>query len=107
MSEKNELRAPVIWFAIQMEDRLRENDDRGQTGWETMSTGWLLTRMKEEVRELEQAAFPLSGDEADVEAIVRECADVANFAMMVADNANMKWNFGRRSTKVAPNNDDR
>lgn len=57
--------------------KLRHNKQKAH--WSTVSNDWLLTRLKEEVSELECALE--SG-----EGIVYECADVANFAAMIADN---------------------
>jgi len=48
--------------------------------WNTVTNAYLLKRMKNEVSELESA---LNGDGENIEL---ECADVANFAAMIADN---------------------
>lgn len=83
----------VTWFAGIMERKLRENDDKD--GWSQCTTEYLLDRLREEIDELEQCfsemgkgAIELGG--IDMELVYRfcaECADVANFAMMLADNA--------------------
>ncbi|MGE7271378.1 hypothetical protein ACQKK5_07950 [Brevibacillus panacihumi] len=67
------IRSEVTWFAEEMEKKLRENDHKG--GWEDCDILWLYGRLLEEVDELAAA----EGDD-----IVREAADVANFAMMIA-----------------------
>ena len=75
-------RREVLQFASIMEDRLAANDHK--THWDGSSLDWLLERLKDEVEELE--AVIAEGDlSMDVE-ISHEAADVANFAMMIADN---------------------
>jgi NTP pyrophosphatase (non-canonical NTP hydrolase) len=80
MAEHITLRAEVQEFAQLMEKELRANDHK--SGWRSMKTKWLLARIKDEVAELEAALA--SGD---VDKIASECADVGNFAMMLADKA--------------------
>ena len=76
-----ELRESVRWFAGQMELKLRKHDDsRGSSGWKDCDNKYLLSRLFEEYLELVIAARD-SGD------IIPEAVDVANFAMMIADNA--------------------
>jgi len=76
-------------FADEMEAKLAENRYKGdREGWAKMRSGWLLKRLRAEVDELSQAcrrnrgASPLAN-----ERVRREAADVANFAMMIADVA--------------------
>lgn len=90
------LRPEVAAFAQLMEQALRDNDDKG--GWGECPFGYLRRRLREEAQELEEAiervmwAQPME-DRGDVPifrkvaALGREAADVANFAMMIADNA--------------------
>ena len=72
---------PVVQgFAVEMERQLRENDHKG--GWEGCDIDWLLRRLREETDELDEAihrGHPKA-------AVWEEAADVANFALMVADN---------------------
>ncbi len=75
----NDLRPEVLAFAYLMERELREHDDR--EGWKDCGSGWLMERLMEEFDELEVAIterFP-------PRSIGSEAADVANFAMMIAD----------------------
>jgi NTP pyrophosphatase (non-canonical NTP hydrolase) len=76
------VRPEVAWFATQMEKRLRENDHK--PGWKSESPVWLVERAGDEHQELYNAVSSRSGPDGWV---VREAADVANFAMMVADVA--------------------
>ena len=77
-------RRQVAWFAEQMEQQLALNDHKG--GWDGCSTEWLLTRLLEEAREL---SITLT-DDSSPERIFAEAADVANFAMMIADVARLE-----------------
>jgi NTP pyrophosphatase (non-canonical NTP hydrolase) len=68
----------VVWrFAGEMQRQLNENCHK--RGWHGMSNAWLLMRLTQETRELQRAIK--TGKH-----IVEEAADVANFAMMIADN---------------------
>jgi len=72
----NSLRPEVQAFALAMEERLKANDHKG--GWKNESPDWLIRRMRQEFSELEMAI--------DYQKNIRhESADVANFAMMIAD----------------------
>src|SRR5207237_2877466 len=66
-------------FAAAMAERLDANSFK--TGWQQMTAGALLRRLKQEVGELDRALK--SG--ADAQRITQEAADVANFAAMIAD----------------------
>lgn len=74
------IRPEVLWFARKMEDKLAANDHKRH--WSTCEPSVLLGYLKAEIRELEEALI----NRKDV---VQECADVANFAMMIADNITM------------------
>lgn len=76
-----EVRPEVAWFAEQMELQLRANDHKG--GWQGHESGELFDRLHEETDELAECL----GDNEYTEDTVKEAADVANFAMMLADNA--------------------
>lgn len=80
-------RRALAWFARRMERKLKLNDHKDH--WTTCEAEWLFDRMQDEREEL-LAAMPnepweLSEDEKDK--IIDEAADVANFAMMIADIA--------------------
>lgn len=86
-------RPEVQAFAILMEEKLRRNDSKG--GWKNTPYHWLLGRVREEINELEAAMQNLvaANDMGTCEDIrdcrakaAREAADIANFAMMIADN---------------------
>jgi hypothetical protein len=78
------LRPSVQWFAEQMEITLRVHDHKG--GWADCDNEYLMGRLREESQEL-RACLEV-GDSSG--RIIRESADVANFAMMIADNTRWK-----------------
>lgn len=72
------------WFMKKMGEKLTENERKWKVKpWPKKSLEHLFMRVNEEVKELNDA---LNSSFWDKEAIVRECADVANFAMMIAKN---------------------
>ncbi|MDU0329206.1 hypothetical protein RW092_03185 [Paenibacillus sp. 3LSP] len=78
-------RESVQWFAEVMENKLRENDHKG--GWDNENIYWLWERLRDEASELLVAVDATRDLYADPLNIVLEAADVANFAMMIADKA--------------------
>lgn len=77
-AEPSGWRPEVRAFADLMEAKLRENDHK--PGWKRDHPADLMDRLKEELAELHDALFA-----GDLELIGPEAADVANFAMMIAD----------------------
>ena len=77
------LRDPIKRFALTMEGKLRMHDaERGEMGWRGGDQRWgLWDRLNEEMKELYTV---VSLD--DRNEIRSEAADVANFAMMLADH---------------------
>lgn len=86
-------RAAVLWFAERMERKLRANDHKHH--WRTSEDGYLSTRLHQEAKELSRALQrfhteregPTRASPETIQAVIDEAADVANFAMMIADNA--------------------
>lgn len=77
------LRPEVLWFAEQMESQLRLHDEaKGKQGWKGMTFLELFELLDEERKELSNALR-----DGTAEDLIHEAADVANIAMMVADNA--------------------
>lgn len=79
----DEVRPQVQTFAEAMELKLSANDHKGQ--WKSYGSEsaveWFFARMLEEVDELRAAI----DDGEDPVAVLFEAADVANYAMMIAD----------------------
>lgn len=73
--------AAVLSFAADMLRKLRANNHKAH--WSTIDAAHLRSRLAEEVVEL----FAELDDGADPARVIAECADVANIAMMIADNA--------------------
>ena len=72
-------------FLAAMRFKLNVGYRKGNTGWDEhwnngCSTTWLLGRMQAETNEL-----LLAISKGDPNEILSECADVANFAMFIAD----------------------
>lgn len=67
-------------FAIEMERQLAANDHK--PGWESDTQESLLKRLDEETIEL---AEELYSPEREGSKVIKEAADVANFAMMIAE----------------------
>lgn len=92
------MRDEVKWFADRMEQKLRRNDGKG--GWKTCNPKYLQKRIEEEFREMTDCMsavgtaifFHGKVSDAFIEEFIGECADIANFAMMLADLANNEWN---------------
>jgi NTP pyrophosphatase (non-canonical NTP hydrolase) len=80
------IRPEVLEFAHEMESELYANEKKG--GWTECDFEYLFNRLKEEVGELPEAIHKWQKKEgASLPNLVSECADVANFAMMIADIA--------------------
>jgi len=77
-------RNKVLDFATVMQGKLDDNKHKG--GWSKCSQSYLVRRLDEEVTEIKHAI----GENYDTEDIIKECADVANFAMMIADRYKQK-----------------
>ncbi len=76
----------VLKFAALMEKKLKQYDWKG--GWHRCQSRTLIKYLRQEVDELESAAKPKPKTPEDITALANECGDVANFAMMIADNTN-------------------
>lgn len=73
----------VLEFAKRMEMKLEKNRHKGgPENWRAQDCWSLLVRVKEEVNELQAA---LNAKTVSAEAVMMECADIANFAMMIED----------------------
>lgn len=71
------VRPEVAAFALLMERELAKHDDR--SGWKACNRKWLLDRLLGEAKELDRCLWGPS------DFIGHEAADIANFAMMIAD----------------------
>jgi len=78
-SQEQIIENSVNWFSDQMKDELLEHLDR--PGWKREPVAYFLRRLGEEVAELCDAIE----FNQPKEIVTKESADVANFAMMIAD----------------------
>lgn len=74
-------RKPVMEFAFDMEVLLKANDHWG--GWDRSSDAYLFAQIQKNLSGLDKE---LSKDDRDKQDITIRCANIANFAMMIADN---------------------
>lgn len=89
------VRNEVLGFSLMMEKALQRNDYKG--GWQSMSTGQIMTRIYEEMRDLNTARKALDKVKGNVvmgitsdparerEDVKRQAINVANFCMMMVD----------------------
>lgn len=81
------MREEISWFADRMEEKLRRRE-RKKGGWQKESFCDLFKRLTEERDELLIELYRIDLDwPVSITDIIDECVDVANFAMMIADNA--------------------
>jgi hypothetical protein len=69
-------------FAEAMIEKLNEPKNLAKSSWNNFNTRYLFDLLQQEVSELR---FEIIGDNTDKNVILKECADVANFAMFIAD----------------------
>ena len=72
-------REAIVKFTEAMENKLKQNDHKRH--WSQCGMTYLLNRLKEEVEELVEAVELCEPSDE----VKKECADVANFAMMIFD----------------------
>jgi hypothetical protein len=82
------IRPEVAKFATRMELVLRDNDYKG--GWKQTSFAYLLYQLHLETVELYKALDNPTFSKEAVGQIIKEATDVANFAMMIADRAEIE-----------------
>ncbi|MED3440244.1 hypothetical protein P4393_12335 [Bacillus subtilis] len=79
------IREEVKNFSNVMEEKLQKNDHKG--GWGDCSLDYLTLRMREEQAELFESLrlYHMFPSEDTRRRVQEECADIANFCMMIAD----------------------
>ena len=74
--------SPVLEFALKMQKELDNNKHKGKFSWrKDCSLDYLIKRLYEEADEVVNCI----GTGSSLQEVISECADVANFAMMIAD----------------------
>lgn len=80
----------IRWFAERMEAVMRSHDGK-KSGWDDIDLDYAAGAILAEVWELRDEVFTYLGlgrrdpEKTSPETIIREAADVANFAMMIAE----------------------
>lgn len=81
----------LLWFVEAMNNKLLANQHKRHWTDRDTKLGYLRMRLKQEVGELcsvlDRNPKAGRGRRTWVEDVTSECADVANFAMMIADKA--------------------
>jgi len=92
--KKLTVRPSVSRFAEAMEFVLRCNDHK--TGWQELCNECLIERMEDEFKELHEEFFHRTDyktpDLPDINRMLLEAIDIANFAMMLFDNNRKHYN---------------
>ena len=83
---KAKLKSVVKWFGEQMIGKLKDRGWKGFT-WRDESGELLYGKL---IKECVELRTEISRKKKSKRAIINECADVANFAMFIADNARRK-----------------
>jgi len=85
-----DIRFHIRQFSTEMEDKMRKHDeDKGTHGWVDMDPRMLLEKLMGEVLELSDELIDYTNSSKYIN-IIDKCADVANYAMMIADIARRK-----------------
>ncbi len=79
--------AKTLSFSALMLKRLDDHADKGRLSWEDYGIISLMMLLVSELGELTDAVIDIDYEDGEtVQAVIDECGDVANFAMMIADN---------------------
>lgn len=97
--DKDKVDWTVLWFSAKMREKLYLPKNIAKEDWNKMPTYQLLNRLDDEHGELSEEIEGF--DRPRYEAIISECCDVANFAMMIADNTNKARQRANLETKDA------
>ncbi len=87
-------RPALLRFADEMEAVLRDHDPDKGNSWERMTVPALLSLVREEMKELEEAI-----DRGDMTKVPAESVDVANVLMMLGNRAD-GWPFRKATAKA-------
>jgi len=90
------VRESVKLFSYDMENKLKQNEHKG--GWDEESINDLYHMLIRETIELDEAIKDHLCGISFEDDVVSECADVANFAMMIADR--LKYRTNRRGREL-------
>lgn len=78
------IRTEVKWFAEHMESKLQDNEHK--TGWTDCTVDFLSSQIRKNLNELDSMFQELPSNYSVFSAnVIRQCSDMANYAMMIAD----------------------
>lgn len=81
------IRSEVKWFAEHMESKLKENEHK--TGWTDCTVDFLSSQIRKNLNELDSMFQELPSNYSVFSTnVIRQCSDIANYAMMIADISN-------------------
>lgn len=83
MTDMNTINERLDVFVARMREKLSEPKNLAKGDWREADENYLVGRIDDEVRELKIELFDV--DRPVPERIIKECADIANFAFMLAD----------------------
>ena len=79
----------IARFGKEMQFKLDERNKKGRMGWRSKRITTLFNLLMKEVNELEDAIFCCKYcnvvKDINIEDVKKECADIANFCMMIHD----------------------
>lgn len=106
-----EINAVTDWFNLEMKRGLLLNISR--PGWKGEPLEYLLKRLDEELAELKACSLELRESIAPAglspghhRQMIKEAADVANFAMMIADNSRREILMLEKLATLPPDNSE-
>jgi hypothetical protein len=85
MTTMNLVEPRLAWFVEEMRAKLALPRNQAKGEWRNNSEWGLLFMLRDEVNELEQIMDSFAMGETTEAEVIKECADVAGFAMMLAD----------------------
>lgn len=81
MTTMNVVDPRLDWFKRQMRQQLARPRNQDKNDWRALGPDEILSMLRAEIIELEDALAT-----GTPQSVIWECADVANFAMMIADS---------------------
>lgn len=101
MQQPKHIRDTLIIFAEAMDKKLRR-DDATKSAWETDSMFLLIDWLHDESTELEEAflTYQTTANDPEGKALMLECVDVANQAMMIFSHLHPLTRHNRRGHAI-------
>ena len=103
MLKEAEIRTEAVeWFSVAMMEKLSRPKNLAKEHWRRFSFQYLFNRILDESEELNTELLNLQNyyEANRLEKVIDEAVDVANIAMMVADNARYELSFLTKGDKL-------